>query len=86
MTTEATRTSAGASGTSNVADSSTSSTEETQKLTFWDVLRPLTEQNATTEQSDAPVDISDTTTEQPARELPRRSPVQMNPRRRKARR
>ena len=66
---------ASASGTGTVSEASTGETQklsEPEKLTFWDVLRPLTEQNTPTEQSNATVDIDDTTTEQPAREVPRR--------------
>ena len=57
--------------------------DETPKLSFWDVLRPLTEQgpNATVEAVDA-----EPATEQAISDVRRQVGQQMNPRRRKARR
>jgi YidC/Oxa1 family membrane protein insertase len=73
-------TSATAAGAAN---GSAAAAEDAPKLTFWDVLRPLTEQgsNAVVESADA-----DAATEQAISDARRQSGQQVNPRRRKARR
>lgn len=75
--------SAGVSASGAMSASETGS-EPAQKLSFWDVLRPLTEQpSAVTESSgNGAADISDVPVED---ESPRRATYQANPRRRKRR-
>jgi YidC/Oxa1 family membrane protein insertase len=71
-------------GTSNVGSVSDTDPEETSKVTFWDILRPLTEPNAPRDAADDG-DNNGGSLETTAKEAPR-SAQQPNPRRRKARR
>jgi YidC/Oxa1 family membrane protein insertase len=71
-------------GTSGVVSVSDTDIEESNKMTFWDVLRPLTEPHAPRDAADDG-DSSDGSLETMGKETPRPA-QQPNPRRRKARR